>query len=111
MALTLAWTLGIIAIAALLGWGITLFAMTRGILWMVNALGVAERIDARVDNRIQEIVGRLRQRPASPDAPRSNGTVLDEAEEALREAKRRGGMTIPPELEGFIEDQPLPVTD
>lgn len=92
---------GLIAVACLVGWAATLFAMTRGILWMVNAMAVAERTQKRMDEQIREVVASIaKTRPQTAEAvgKRARAAGFDVPETPNPFAARS--------TEGTIFDQP-----
>ena len=67
--------------AALLGWGVTLGLMSRASIQVANAFSVLEKMDARVDERINAILQRVRRREEErkPQAPASRPVEREEA--------------------------------
>ena len=107
---------GALAFLALLGWGITNAITARNHIREANALEVDVKIAGVITDRATEIFNRYwaiknRQAKGGEDAERTT-TVLDDAEEAKREARRQGLIAADPGDEGAefgtLGDQPIP---
>ncbi len=71
---------------------------------MANALAALDKTNALVDDRIREVIAKLRtpKQPDTQDEPRRAGIVLDDLEEQRREMRRnldRMGITNQPDME------------
>ena len=62
--------LGATALLAFAGWTYTLVALMRHLLPMANAVGVLQKVDALVDDRITRVVTRIREKESEkPNVP------------------------------------------
>lgn len=107
---------GALAFLALLGWGVTNALTARNHIREANALEVAAKIDGIITDRATEIFNRYwaiknRQTTGGEETERTT-TVLDDAEEAKREARRQGLVASDPGDDGggfgSLGDQPIP---
>ena len=89
--------LGVLLILNLCGWSWFLVRFSQVRFEDAKALEIYERVEGRVDNRVNEVVSiarrRMAQATAQPDASSGASRILDDEGEAIREMKRRG---VPP---------------
>lgn len=84
---------GGLAFLALLGWGITNALTARNHFREAQGLEILERVNARIDKSVTEIIERYNQIVAAKKAKAegiAGKTVLTDEEEARREALRQG---------------------
>lgn len=59
----------VVALAALLGWAVTLVFLSKSLLPQSHALSTLLKADAFVDDRIAKTIGRIRERQQPKAAP------------------------------------------
>lgn len=84
------WTGFLVALGALGGWSYFLVKIGMSMQAQATGLKVLGEFDARFDDRISAAIARLRptRNAESENVPRGT-TVLDDANELMREAKRK----------------------